>query len=884
MCVVTYACDAAELIPQGSGSAKAYTIGPAVDAAKSRIRTYSCPECDHRGSARPFPAVPTTSTPLRAIPAMPVLWNVKDRSKWLYISRDGLTASNTDNTHWLSARATMGVTPRPFSPPFYFEVTVTGSGMCRVGWSTVNANLEVGADTLSFCYGSSANKGHNNKFESYGVEFGHNDVVGCSLDYTGIWFSLNGKRMPLAFTFRDVAGTVEWQPTTVQFFPAISLKQCAATAQFNAVIKDCVPVQGHAFPAPSTVVPLPLPSAWGVADADADADAAAAAVDTPSVKRVALAAGAAALADVPFNLSDDAVRIVLSFLGYQDLGRAIDVCSQFRQIIRKSHMMTLQELLCFHTKQTFLETTLGVGINCTYHAGPRDMHGITSGPLKGMSAVMDLLSIEAFRDENVRLGVWKERFEHFLPLWINNRHATIAAPLLEHSLVAMAALGPQEPIRAFQPELTLWLISKLMNSTVVGFMRECEAGLEHAATNSRASEKAMQAFSSFHHLLLGCLDRYKLFATCEQTVQAFKQRASMRHKDHCPDLGEFLCNLVGSTLSWHDIRFEFLREMLSRNVMWLLRPHPELAKLTEQTDNPGVPNYCARVTRSFDSAQTGLKLVAFQMYFMTQACGQAPLETLQAYNRTQGQVSATKAQALLRHAKKIMAMQNWADFFDLVQVPRLAPSVMAQLLRDSVTASLSAGYHRDMSNRPHVRGAKISGCCCARKHGVHCCLFSGDKWVGSPVLPNAAAGAPTVQTTPTANTTSSSMAVCHKPIEPTSSAVSFDPTAPASSPVPVAVATATTVSSTSTLPPINTSRPSVSATNVQATAAAAATPVSWSQRLAGGTDLAVPAMSTSSRFDSATSSAAAGLPAAAAAAGSSTSRAKPSRWDARSKR
>ena len=56
------------------------------------------------------------------------------------ISRDGLLCQCREHKAWHGCRSTQGVE----SGRHYFEATVTDEGLCRVGWSTARATLELG--------------------------------------------------------------------------------------------------------------------------------------------------------------------------------------------------------------------------------------------------------------------------------------------------------------------------------------------------------------------------------------------------------------------------------------------------------------------------------------------------------------------------------------------------------------------------------------------------------------------------------------------------------------------------------------------------------------------------------------------------------------------
>lgn len=54
----------------------------------------------------------------------------------------------------------------------YYEATVTDEGLCRVGWATRDANLELGTDQGGFGFGGTGMASHAKKFKKYGGAFG----------------------------------------------------------------------------------------------------------------------------------------------------------------------------------------------------------------------------------------------------------------------------------------------------------------------------------------------------------------------------------------------------------------------------------------------------------------------------------------------------------------------------------------------------------------------------------------------------------------------------------------------------------------------------------------------------------------------------------------
>ena len=109
---------------------------------------------------------------------------------------------------------------------YYFEATVKDEGLCRVGFSTDQASLDLGTCRFGFGFGGTGKKSNNKQFDSYGRAFGKEEVLGCyiDLDNLEIYYTINGEDMGLAFSINN-------QFRNHTFYPAVVLKN--AEMQFN---------------------------------------------------------------------------------------------------------------------------------------------------------------------------------------------------------------------------------------------------------------------------------------------------------------------------------------------------------------------------------------------------------------------------------------------------------------------------------------------------------------------------------------------------------------------------------------------------------------------------------------------------------------------------
>ncbi|XP_047511934.1 ATP-dependent RNA helicase Ddx1 [Pieris napi] len=149
-----------------------------------------------------------------------------DRTEALAVTPDGLRCQSRDQSGWHGCRATKGVHTKGL---YYYEAIVTDEGLCRVGWSTQAARLDLGTDRLGFGFGGTGKKSNAKQFDDYGSAFGKNDVIGCMLNLNNgeIRYTKNGEDLGVAFKL-DQSRRADC------YFPAVVLKNAEMTFNFGA--------------------------------------------------------------------------------------------------------------------------------------------------------------------------------------------------------------------------------------------------------------------------------------------------------------------------------------------------------------------------------------------------------------------------------------------------------------------------------------------------------------------------------------------------------------------------------------------------------------------------------------------------------------------------
>jgi ubiquitin-protein ligase len=165
---------------------------------------------------------------------------------------------------------------------------------------------------------------------------------------------------------------------------------------------------------------------------------------------------------------------------------------------------------CFYTLKDLNDEDVVLGLGAKKDIMPRRSRKTKTkaGQLQRLHCSFDYISHEAY-EMGVRNNVWKDRdFDSFIPLVINSKHARKSIPLAEKCIMDIwKDYSITHRPRTLTDNIVLETLSKLMNTTVVNMMKTVE-DLEAGEIQLFDSIKALEGYTSFHHLLLAFVHKY----------------------------------------------------------------------------------------------------------------------------------------------------------------------------------------------------------------------------------------------------------------------------------------------------------------------------------------------------------------------------------------
>ncbi|KAF0976756.1 hypothetical protein FDP41_004051 [Naegleria fowleri] len=330
------------------------------------------------------------------------------------------------------------------------------------------------------------------------------------------------------------------------------------------------------------------------------------------------------------------------------------------------------ELVCFFTRETYEEDALGYGISYSKN--------LRTGQIKSIQTPLDLISLRAFMNHDLRTSSYNEKFTHWIPIYIEEKHGQKAMYLAERAISIICTGSAKN----FKPEMVLEVLPKLMATMTVEVM----------SNRKHASIKALRGYCHFFRLLLEFVKKYpQLLEKINASIKNFIEDEQARHKDVCPNLGEFLALVPVSDYSWKDVRDAYIQESFTRNVFWLLNKYEELEmdSSDEFTDDD-------RLKYSFDTTKVSQKLLMFNVFFIEQVShpnnAKTREEVARIFDIHLGRCPLKYEDMFIDTIEKINKVENYIDFFKQVHEDKVYNKEdIIKLLKESIKKSKEKKYH-----------------------------------------------------------------------------------------------------------------------------------------------------------------------------------------------
>mmetsp|Transcript_95215 Transcript_95215/g.142670 ORF Transcript_95215/g.142670 Transcript_95215/m.142670 type:complete len:872 (-) Transcript_95215:144-2759(-) len=291
--------------------------------------------------------------------------------------------------------------------------------------------------------------------------------------------------------------------------------------------------------------------------------------------------------------------------------------SEWKMAYRLESCNLAGRMRCFHTKKTFIEDVLGLGVDFTVNPKTRRVDYI--------AVSQDLTSRTAFHKEGLRSDVFGNVFKLFLPLYFSREHFQRALPSIRKTIVKLC---PEKKTSLFHPDMVLDVMPKIVTTFVVLLSDE---GIS-------ASQKSFDGFTRIHRLFLALAQEYpSIPREALRRLNRFIAREEHRVKESCPNLGQILPLLMvvdPKECSWAKVRSAYLLEAFDRSVLWVCKKHPHLEKTTNDRGQgvESIEKGHERVTLTREAMAVPLRLTMFHVFFLKTTCGGTISERCRNYD------------------------------------------------------------------------------------------------------------------------------------------------------------------------------------------------------------------------------------------------------------
>lgn len=333
-------------------------------------------------------------------------------------------------------------------------------------------------------------------------------------------------------------------------------------------------------------------------------------------------------------------------------------------------------LKCFHTKKTWRENQLGVGLKITRIS--------RTGGINQCTPMLDYLSLKAFLKEGVRRSTYQETFSHWIPLYFAEEQKDQVIHLGKRAFSYICT----NSTKRFDYSMALKVLER-------GFFT---IFLRMADLKRHPSILLIQQLLQFHGLFLLFIKEFpQIRVDIEERIKIFIEDPESRNKKCTPQLGLLMVYcLLTEKYTFADIINHYFSEQLDRQVLWILKKIPEL-----EDDTSTIVVDENRIEVTFASTVIGYLLVVFYKDYTD-----IIKKEYKTWDNLLDSLSSNFCKVdrgiedQLQH-KFIDALENlksYKQFFSRVGLAQKSNEEMTQLLKSAVANSRRKNYHGDVDD------------------------------------------------------------------------------------------------------------------------------------------------------------------------------------------
>jgi ubiquitin-protein ligase/Ran GTPase-activating protein (RanGAP) involved in mRNA processing and transport len=336
---------------------------------------------------------------------------------------------------------------------------------------------------------------------------------------------------------------------------------------------------------------------------------------------------------------------------------------------QKSYMTTIKnELVCYHTKLSYEETPLGIGINIVKL--PR------TGEIKGIVSCLDLISLKAYSKEKLRKSMNGDRFTHWFPLYFGiNTEQFIH---LAKKAISMIVTGTT---KNFESSMVIKVIPKFFNLIT-------DIISEKVKTSSESLKILIYIYRASIQLIVE-------FPTIRDDINAilykFLNDPASRVKEHTTSLGDLLALIPLSNHKIEEFIPAYVEEQMDRQIFWILSALPNFESLIESSTVDNI-----RASVCFKAGIVGNQILLFYYYLNKSILFKhdSTIENIaEKLDTCYGNLSNDEISNHQKEIQKILKIDSYKDYYKYLNLPGIDEKELNLKLKNSYKNSFIKGYH-----------------------------------------------------------------------------------------------------------------------------------------------------------------------------------------------